>query len=264
MPTPEHVHRASHDKSTRGPIRYLDGKSLHMPVDMPKQQVRQSFIFVAIAAIIGIIIFVNYYNTVVVGAENEAKKVNETINRGVTLDLPHLADYATLDNDTIKSVLTEAGYTLYDNSSSADTAAGGMDIYKLPSDVTLADAAVAYASGISKLSADSAAKYLTGSWRLLTNHSSGTELKLRYADFNSTTANAAISNAIATEGFDSSTAGEIGTDSVGNTIQSGTVVIDDATYYWTVSTCALSSVYSNDGLPSTAQYVGIRLATSNS
>lgn len=263
MPKPVHANKGSHADHSAGPIRYLDKESLHKPLDLPQRNYRFVFLFMGIAVVIGIFMFSNYYNSVVIGAQNQAKQVSETINRGVTLDLPRLSDYIEMSNDEIRASFNQSHYTIYDNSSSADTAAGGMDLYKLPSDVTLADAAVSYSQGIEKLSATSAARLLTGSWRFLTNRSNGIEMKVRYADFNATTADTALANARATEGFDTATAGSVGQDTVGNTTQSGTMNIDGTVYYWTISTCSLSNVYSNDGLPASAQYVGIRLATAS-
>lgn len=85
------------------------------------------------------------------------------------------------------------------------------------------------------------------------------DIKVKYADFKSGSAEAAIQSAMTTEGWTGSTLGDSGIDSSGNTYQQGTISIAGTTYNWSVSVCDLSAVYSVDGLPANAQYVGIRL-----
>ena len=84
---------------------------------------------------------------------------------------------------------------------------------------------------------------------------------VRYADFSSSSLEAAIQSAIAAEGFDTTTISSNGidTDEVGNMFEAGTVDIEDTTYTWRVSATALSDKYDIKGLPDTAAYVGIRL-----
>ena len=134
----------------------------------------------------------------------------------------------------------------------------GLDLVKLPEDVTVADAAAMYAKGVGGLSASQAALLLNGSWTLTVDRSDTLTMAVKYADFSSSTLEAAIQAAVAAEGFQA-TSTSTDTDEVGNTFQTGTVDIDDVTYTWRVSAAPLSDKYDIKGLPSTAAYVGIRL-----
>ena len=191
-------------------------------------------------------------------ARTEAS-VEQVVNRGVTLNVPALTTYAAMDDATILSTITAAGFTYADMNTINNSSEANIDIMKLPSDVTLTDAMVAYAKGITSLDGKEAAKYLSGSWRLIVSRSEYFDMRVKYADFTSGSSDAAVTNAMTTQGFDPSTVTDSGTDTSGNTYKTGTVVIGAATYAWSISVCPLSYVYSNDGLPATAQYVGVRL-----
>ena len=99
---------------------------------------------------------------------------------------------------------------------------------------------------------------LNGSWTLTVDRSDTLTMAVKYADFSSSTLEAAIQAAVAAEGFQAASA-STDTDEVGNTFQTGTVDIDNVTYTWRVSAAPLSDKYDIKGLPSTAAYVGIRL-----
>ena len=245
-----------------GPVRYLDGSGLQRPLDMPKPQLLVMGLFVAAAAVIGGYLLVHVLDEVQGGAARAQASVEENLARPVTYDLPVLPSIIGIsDNEALKQTFVDAGATLYDNTSEEDAAVGNMDVIKLPSDVSLADAALLYAGGISSLSAGDAALLLNGSWTLEVDRGEGVSMRVTYADFSSGTVDAAVQSAIASEGFDPATTPEdgMGVDEVGNTFQSGTVDIDGTVYSWKVSAIALSSVYDISGLPESAVYVGIRL-----
>ena len=166
-----------------------------------------------------------------------------------------ISQMVDMDDQAILDSLTAAGYTVY-NQTAEGTA--GLDLVKLPEDVTVADAAAMYAKGVGSLSASQAALLLNGSWTLTVDRSDTLSMAVKYADFSSSTLEAAIQAAIAAEGFEASSA-SMDTDEVGNTFQTGTVDIDGDTYTWRVSAAPLSDKYDIKGLPSTAAYVGIRL-----
>ena len=70
----------------------------------------------------------------------------------MSYDIPNLTTYMESDDNAIKQALANAGYTTYETTKEGEYPDGGFDIVKLPSDVSLAEAGVMYAS-ISSLSA---------------------------------------------------------------------------------------------------------------
>lgn len=243
----------------RGPVRYLDGRGLARPFEMPRSQMAVAALFVAAAAVIGVYLLVTVLGGVSAANARAQASVEDNLAREVSYDLPVLTQLAVLEDDAIRQTLTDAGYTLYDMSSSEESS--GLDLVKLPSDVTLAEAGVMYAKGVSSLSAGEAALLLNGSWTLDVDRSDGLSLRVRYADFSSGSLEAAVQAAIAAEGFDPATTPQDGSgvDEMGNTYQSGTVDVGGTTYTWRVSAIALSDIYDISGLPETSVYVGIRL-----
>jgi len=257
-------HVKTDSASAPSPIRYMDGSSLQRPFDLPHRNNYVLIGLIAAAAFFGILIGLHLYDVLINSQVRQEATVEQTINRGVTLDLPVLDTYVSSANSDISAALTAAGYAIIDMNTipgvSNAGASGSLDLVKLPSDVTVADAAITYAKGISSLSGEDAARYLSGSWRLTVDRPSSVDMKVKYADFTSKAATTAIQSAITTEGWDKGTLGDSGIDASGNTYQNGTITIDGAIYNWSVSVCPLSAVYSNSGLPSDALYVGIRLA----
>ena len=241
-------HRHTDYSIEQGNIRYMDGSSLLRPMDMPRSQQIVMAVFVVIAVIIGVrlaagaITAVNDSNT-----QNKAS-VEENLSRTVSYNLPVLTQMADMDDQAILDSLSAAGYTVY-NRTAEGTA--GLDLVKLPEDVTVADAAAMYAKGVGGLSASQAALLLNGSWTLTVDRSDTLTMAVKYADFSSSTLEAAIQAAVAAEGFQAASA-STDTDEVGNTFQTGTVDIDDVTYTWRVSAAPLSDKYDIKGLPSTA------------
>lgn len=241
-------------------IRYLDGSRLSRPFTMPAPQRLIAGVFLIAALGIGAFLGHKVIDEVVNAPARAAASVEENLNRDVSLDLPSLPGFVSYGDEDIRASFDEAGYTIYDKTEEEIAAAGvGFDFIKLPADVSLEEAGLLYLQGISKLSAADAAKLLNGSWEMTSDRSGGTDFKLKYADFASGSIDAAIQNAIVAEGLDASAFGDAGVDGSGNTFQAGTIDIDGYTYSWQVSACPLSDVYSVDGFPDTAVYVGIRL-----
>ncbi len=242
-----------------GSVRYLDSLNLARPLSMPRAQQAIMAAFVVVGIIIGVSL---YQGTV--GAAQQTQQLSETsveenLSRPVTYDVPVLTGLAGLENQEILDAFTNAGYTIYNQT---EEGSEGLNLIKLPSDVTLADAATMYAKGVASLSAADASRLLNGSWSFSLDRSSGESYSVKYADFSSSSIEAAIASAIATEGFDPATTpeGGSGTDDVGNTYQTGTVDMGGTTYTWRVSATALSNKYSVSGLPDSAVYVGIRMS----
>ncbi|WP_139653116.1 teichoic acid transporter [Raoultibacter phocaeensis] len=241
-------------------VRYLDGSSLSRPFDLPRNQWLIAAVFLVAAIGIGGYFGFQIIDEVVNAPARAAASLEENLNRDVALDLPSLIELVNYSNEDIRASFDEAGYTIYDKTDEETAAAGvGFDLIKLPSDVSLEEAGLLYLQGVSNLSAADAAKLLNGSWEITVDRASGTDFRVRYADFASGTVDAAIQNAIIAEGLSDTTFGDSGVDGSGNTFQAGTVAIGDATYTWQVSACPLSGVYDNDGLPESAVYVGVRL-----
>ena len=238
---------------------HLDGTALLKPQRPTKREMIVVALFVVIAAGIGISFFTWFYDSVINAAAREQASLENTLSQDRALDLPNLVSLLELDDAAIEQTLSEQGYETYVISSSTLDPDDSIDIVKLPEGLSAADAAILYASGISSLSASDAANLLYGSWRLDVTRSTSTSLRVRYADFSSGDLENALSSAIASQGFDEASITDSGTDSSGNLYREGTVSTDEGEVTWRVSTISLSSVYSIDGLPSDACYVGIRV-----
>ena len=243
---------------TNGPTSYLAAESLERPLEFPRSNWQRLGMIAGIAVVISVIIIVFYNVTVSSNIASQHSLVTEAINRDVALDLPNLQSYVGKTNDEMYKQFDKDGYTIYDNTNEEDEEVNGFDVFKLASDVSADDAAKAYSTGIENLDDAEAAKYLAGSWRFLVSRSDGAELRVRYADFSSKDATAAIKSALDAEGFEGDIA-EIAEDSMGNTNLSGTFKKDKKEYDYTISACDLSQVYDIDGAPDGAQFVGIRV-----
>ena len=245
--------------SAGGPVRYLDGTSLSRPFDLPRQTRLALLAFMLVAAVIGGVFLYNFLDAVLNADAREQASVEANLARDVSYDLPQLASLIAADDAAIRQAFADAGYTIYDNTDPNEFAAGGMDLIKLPSDVTEVDAALLYAQGVGNLSASDAAKLLKWSWTFTVSRNDYVDMRVRYADFSSGSVEAAIQAAMAAEGLEGSTLGESGVDDAGNTFQAGTIDVGGTVYSWRVSAIALSSVYDIAGLPDTAVYVGVRM-----
>lgn len=212
-----------------------------------------------IAAVVGGLAGSKAIDQILHGEERSTATIEENIHRNVSYDLPVLQDYIDLDDGSIATALQDAGYTTVSLLGEGEE---GFDMMKLPSDITVDDAMVAFAGGIGKMDAVQASKYLVGSWRFSTERKEGVSMRIRYADLQSADAGQAIQSALESEGWADNNAVAIsdeGIDEVGNTYKEGTIQTDSGTYAWRISACPLADVYNISGLPETAQYVGIRM-----
>lgn len=239
-----------------GAVRHLDGSSLLRPSALSRMQMLFVAALVAVAAVIGGTVVFRTVDSLVHAPEREQQAIQDNLARDVSLDLPQLTAYAQAGDADILQSLADAGFSTYEIS--ADES--GFDVLKLPADVSVEQAGLMYVQGISNLSAKDASLLLNGSWRMTVDRTSGTDMRVRYADFSSGSVSAAVSAAIEAEGLGASTFGESGVDDSGNTFQAGTVEAGGATYAWRVSAIPLSAVYDINGLPETAVYVGVRLS----
>lgn len=252
MPTERRTPRAQTET-----VRYLDGSGLSRPLDMPAK-VRTGLAGALVAGcLIGGIALFNYFDSVIGEPQRQQEALEENIAREVSLDLPQLGALMPLGDQAIMDSLSATGCTLYEKTPVGESEAG-FEVIKLPADVSLEEAGLIYLNGIANATPSDAAKLLNGSWTFTTDRSSGTSMRVRYADFTSGTADVAIQNAKAAEGLSETQASDAGIDDSGNTYQAGTVEMNGETYTWRVSVIALSEIYEISGMPDTALYVGIR------
>lgn len=241
-----------------GSIRYLDDSGLNRPLDMPAQVRRGLLVALALACIIGAAMIFRYFDSIIGAPQRDQEAMQENLAREVSLDLPQLVSFMTMGDQDIMASLNSTGYTIYEKTPVGANEAGGFEVIKLPEGVSLEEAGLVYLAGMSNASAADASRLLNGSWTLSVDRSSGTSMRVRYADFASGSADATIQNAKAAEGLSEIQAAEAGVDDAGNTYQAGTVDMNGETYSWRVSVIALSEVYEVSGLPDDALFVGIR------
>ncbi len=242
-----------------GAVRHLDAAVLLRPFDPPKTVIAVCIVGALVAAVVGGFFASRAIDQVMHGAERNAATVEQNINRDISYDFPQLASLVSLDDDAIRQQFSDAGYVTYEFSAEG----APLDVMKLPSDTSLADAGIALAGGLGSMDAVTASKYLVGSWRLSVDREDGaTDMSVRYADLKATDAQTAIQTALDSQGWTAPDGAQLQTDSVGNTYIEGTVDTDAGTCTWRVAACPLSGVYDIAGLPETAQYVGIHIMTS--
>lgn len=250
-----------HDDGPRyaqnGAVNHPDASVLLRPFDPPKYVIAVCILGALVAAIAGGYVASKAIDQILHGAERNAATVEQNINREISYDFPQVASLMALDDESILAQFEEAGYTTYEFSEEG----APLDVMKLPSDTTLADASIVYAGGIGNMDAVTASKYLVGSWRFTTDREEGVSMSVRYADLKATDAATAIQTAIDSQGWTAPEGVDLQTDSVGNTYLEGTVDTDAGECTWRVACCALSGVYDISGLPETAQYVGIHVNT---
>ena len=250
-----------HKRSTVqiGDICYYDGAELSRPLEMPPAVRYVTIACMLVAAILGALFVSKYVDQITNEPIRQQEALSAALTRDVAIDLPYISAFMPMDDESIMATLSEAGYTLYERTPIGTNPDGGFEVIKLPSDVSLEEAGVMYITGIDKLSAPDAVRLLKGSWNLTVQRKNGTDIRVRYADFDSGTLEKATRNAMQAEGLENANVTDSGVDDSGNTYQAGTVTMEDGTTYnWRVSVIDLSKVYSITGLPNTAYYVGVR------
>lgn len=258
---PGRVYKERKYDNRQGEVNFLSQKGLSKQLVMPRWQEFIMYAFVVVGIIIGAYLVTTLFSEVEGAAARAEAATEANLMREVSYDLPHLQDLVVYDDASMKQSFVDAGLTTYLLSDEEDVSS--FNLAKLPSDMTVEEAAIMYTKGIGKLGAADAAKLLKGSWTLYVDHEGGTSYRLRYADFESGTADVAVDTAIAAEGFDLATVSEDnqGVDDAGNTYKAGTVQGADGNIYnWRVSVLPLSEMYNISGLPENAMYVGIRLS----
>lgn len=239
-------------------IYYMNGDSLSRPLELPQNTRAGLVVLLTVAAIIAGVVFYMFFDATANEPAREQAKMEESLSRNVPLKLPNILSLVELDDAGIDAAIKSSGDTFFERSpvGSGDE----YEIVKLPAGVDLIEAASLYATGLSKLSPSQAATLLNGSWDLKVDRTQGLNISLHYADFTSGNAQRAIQNAITSEDLGRGTVTDSGDDDgFGNVYTTGTIMINGKSYEWTVSAIQLSEVYSINGLPDDAYYVGIRI-----
>ena len=124
-----------------GSVRYLDALHLTRPLSMPRAQLAVMAVFVVVGVIIGVNLYQGTVGNMQQTQQLSQATVEENLSRAVTYDLPVLPGLAGWEDQEILDSFTNAGYTIYNQT---EEGSSGLNLIKLPSDVTLADAATLY------------------------------------------------------------------------------------------------------------------------
>ena len=249
---------SSHKQFWENPnVIYPNGASLSRPMKIPDSYNSKIIALLIAACIIAAAMVVAYFSTIPADTAQDREQVQVELSKDVALNLPTIISFVSLDDASIMDRLNATGETFYEKPASDD---GYFEVVKIPSDMTLVDAAALYAVGIDNLSAAQAVSFLNGSWILDVDRAAGLNMSIHYADFKTASLEDAIAYAIEDEEFDRGSVTDSGdNDGNGNAFTTGTIMVSGDEYTWTVSAAPLKSVYSVSGLPDDAVYVGIRI-----
>lgn len=240
-----------------GNVRYYDASALDRAPLFPASYKKFALIIVLIAAILGAAAFWYYnYEVLQAPARTEAA-IEEALSQDVSADYPYLQSYLGWSADEVVADLDAYGISHFEIPSSDPTGNTYM-LFHGPSTLSAEDAQAYYEKGIDKLKPPQAAQLLYGGWELSVSSDSGSGIRVRYADFTSGSIDSAIANALNQQGLSESEMKEAGTDTSGNTYQTGVLTVDDEDYVWRISALKLSDVFSVD-ISDDAIYVGIRI-----
>lgn len=248
----------SHDSEAQEPARinYLDGSVLLRDIRIPNSVYVVTLVVSLVAAVIGGSFLLKTSDSILHADERKAEAIHANLTRDVSLELPSASTLADSDIDAANEYFADSGYQTIDLSNDEQAR-----IVKIPSDASTVDAKVAFAAGIDKMNGETASKYLPGTW-IYSSSYSGFDKRLRYCDFASPDATAAVQAAMDAQGWidgETVTVTDEGQDSIGNIYQEGTFETDRGDYSWRISACPLSAVYSISGLPANVSYVGIHM-----
>lgn len=241
----------------KGNVRYLDGSNLKRPTKMRGA----TLLFAAVVVVVGIILGYFFLKDTVYDAVRQQmlnqQSVEENLSReSATASLPAMQSLLGLPADQIVAAVNAQGYPVLDIA--AQKGASGVELLRLPKDVSTTDAALMYAKGFGSLTAQQASLLLNGSVYLSVDDTQQSYV-MRYADFQAGDEQKALQTAAQTQGIDLTQATATGTDDSGNTYAEGTLTANGAAYTWRISTIPLSDMYDIKGLPDNAVYVGMRV-----
>ena len=260
---PEYVRRARERvrPAAGSTVVYPDDSGITRPLDLPRTQWIILGAILAAAILFAAIWCVRTVGDVLNYEANTKQEVSQVIRRGVALDVVKLSDYVGKDSAAMQAEMAAAGLAIVDVTTVQANDTNAIDLVKLPSDMSAAEALLAYTKGVDEMPATEAAKFLSGGMKAQLGYTVNAHHRFHFSagDFAADDAAEAIENAIEVQGFDESTVIDEGVDSKNNTYKAGKTTIGDATYTWQVSACALTDAYDVDGLPASAQYVGVHL-----
>ncbi|HAM15455.1 MAG TPA: teichoic acid transporter [Eggerthellaceae bacterium] len=240
-----------------GDIAYLDSSALNRPTTLPAANRIIVIVIVAVALVIGFVFVNNTVFASIRASEQAEQSVRDNLNRQPSIStIPKMVSLINLSDDEIRIAFNDAGYKYYDASGLNDS--DELVLFKLPSDMTVEEAALLYPQGISSLNAVQATRLLNGGWRFVADRTEGTSMAVHYVDFTTKDPDVAVRTAIGAEGLDPNSVSDSGVDDSGNTFSTGTLEADGALYQWRVSAVPLADMYSISGMPEDACYVGIR------
>ena len=237
-------------------VRYLDASALNRPQKITNRQKPFALVLVVLGVLVGAFMLFQVVDNFVLASTHVQERMEQNLNRDVSLDLPKIKKLVGLSDDKLRSTL-EKDATIFDYPTSSDDETA-FDVVKLPSDKSEGDIKPLYEKGIASLKADEAVLALFGAWRLDTSSTNGYFIRLRYADFTSGSVEAAITAAMDSQGLKEKSVLESDVDNSGNTYKTGQKKIDGTTYTWRISALPLSDMYDISGLPENAVFVGIR------
>ncbi|WP_350454512.1 hypothetical protein [Slackia heliotrinireducens] len=239
-------------------VRYMDGSALLKDFKIPIYVKIFALIVAVVALFMGGKVFLQASDYILHHSEHVAEEIQGNLTREVSLELPDVAAFTAMDDETFKASLDEAGIPYIDYSTEQE----GLKIVKLPSDADAAEAKEIMDSGINTMDAVTASFYLPGYYQLTRSVTEGTDIRLRFVDLNSQDQESAVGSTKDALGWtdnENVTVDEEGVDSVGNNYQTGTLYTDAGTFTWTISSCPMSSIYDISGMPENASYVGLHI-----
>lgn len=238
-------------------INYPNAEALSRPMRVPVNARRSVLIIVAIACLIAAVFVFLVFDMTMNAPVREQQQIQELLDADVPSSTPIVLSLVEMSDEQIEAKLGETGDQLYEQEVQDGK---GLEIIRIPSDISIEEAAAMYDTGVSKLSALQAVSLLNGSWSLDVVRDDGLNMSLHYADFRSGSLDGAIANAVESEEFERGNVIEAGDDDgFGNAFSTGTVMVGGETYEWTVSATKLSDVYPIAGLPEDSTYVGVRV-----
>ena len=250
----------TNDTHIEGNVVYPNAEKLLRPQSIRGKSIIVAGIVVVLAAVLAVNFVMKAADGIYFSEVRKSTQIEQNMARTAAYDFPYMKDYIAWSN--AQDVYNElAGqYTLVQLGVD-DVTDSTFDAFKLPDDVSAEEGTVALKNGIGSMDILAASKVLNGGWRVTMDLTNYQDFRIRYADFQATTIEEAILNAVRNQGFDGEGCEmtKEGVDESGNTFKSGTIDIDDETYFWRVSAVKFNDAYSIKGMPDTAIYVGIRM-----
>lgn len=254
----EQTHKTPRAK--QGSVRYMNAEGLKRELSFPKQLFPLLIGIALIAAVIGMIWLTSTMNGITKAREAQITSVDDALEQTSAPKLPMLANLLNQDASTMSATLSSAGFNIVDVNKAKNNNSPDIDFVKLPDNMDTATATALYLQGVEQISPAQAIQLLAGSWRLTSAENDLGTLSLKYADFKSASLDAALTEALKSQGMAEATIDDEGVDDAGNTYKSGTFDTDAGTVNFKVSACLLSEVYTIEDAPTEALYVGIHIS----